>query len=265
LTFKDSFRYRIQVAYDGTQFFGISKQNRSKKTICSALDYSLSRLFGSPVVTKTASRTDSGVSALGQNLHFDAPLNLPPKAIIKGVLKDLPESIRIIKAELSPGFHAQHHSIAKWYRYHIFLGQKAPLPISFWSWAVSPCDFGLHEIQKVFFDATGEHDFTSFRAAGCDASHATRFIHSITVQPSPIFANLIYVDIIGNAFVRKMVRNLVGTAVEIAQAKIKIPMAKVIAAKDRSEGGKTAPGKGLCLMEIYYQHNWKKREDLFWI
>ena len=239
----------MTLAYDGTAYRGFQLQPDSD-TIQGRLEEALSRMAGSPVRVFAAGRTDSGVHASGQVAHFRLPRAIPCQGILRGLNAMLPQDIRVRQVEEAPDeFHARYDATSKTYRYHL---DRAPVP--------SPlrCRFALHypyPLDREALDAgaaslLGKHDFASFRAASCRAKTTLRrCTGSRWLREGE---ELVY-EITANGFLHHMVRNIVGTLLEVGRGK-RPPSSieRLFASGDRSEAGPTAEAKGLHLIRVEY-------------
>jgi tRNA pseudouridine38-40 synthase len=171
----------------------------------------------------------------------------------------LPADIRVIKAEAKPqSFHARYGAKAKEYEYLIYNGQTMPPHLRNIVWHVRPT-LNLSAMRKAAKYLVGKHDFSSFCAAGSDDKDFVRIIHSLGIRNSALGIwprekhRVISLKVRGNGFLYKMVRNLVGTLVEVGLGRRKPEEVKaILAATDRKKAGKTAPAHGLCLLQVFY-------------
>ncbi|MCK8824379.1 tRNA pseudouridine(38-40) synthase TruA [Fuchsiella alkaliacetigena] len=240
---------RALVEYDGTNYHGFQRQPNAI-TIQEVLETSLADLTGEDLEIIGASRTDSGVHALAQVVNFKTESPIPIEKFAFAWTNVLPDDILIKKVEkVSWDFHARYFATGKIYEYHI-LNQRLP--------SVFERNYTHHIKKKLNYKdlveaadyLVGTYDFTSFQAAGCGANTTVRTINSLTVQG--IDSKLIF-RIEGDAFLYKMVRNIVGTLIEIGQGKLnKDNLVEILAAKDRTVAGPTAPACGLRLIKVKY-------------
>lgn len=240
---------RLVVEYDGTGLSGWQRQDNAP-TVQQHLEDALARLLVHEVAVTGASRTDAGVHARGQIASFRTERAIPLHGIRRGLNSLLPAAIAVRDAaEVPDDFHPRFSATGKHYRYTI-LARPDRSP----RWR----DRAWHHPEPLalppMFDAAralvGEHDFSAFRAAGCTAKTTLRRVDSIAVTRS---AELIEVDVRGNAFLRNMVRILVGTLAEVgAGHRPTSQVAEILASRDRTKAGKTAPPQGLELVEVRY-------------
>lgn len=246
--------WRLWMSYLGTGFAGFQKQP-GLHTLESALQEALFKLTGQSPVLTPAGRTDAGVHARGQVVscrfesHFDAR-TLPP-ALSHFVGPD----ISVYRADEMPEiFDAQRQSIGKRYVYRINkLASLHPFNRLF-AWDIRQ-SLDLDAMQEAANYLVGEHDFESFRSVHCVAAHARRYLWMIRVTPE------IHIDIRGNAFCHNMARIITGTLVDVGLHKLSptdIPV--ILAQRDRTAAGRTAPPEGLSLEEVYYPDDLSKAE-----
>ena len=239
----------MTVAYDGTAYQGWQLQPEAD-TVQGRIEEALSRMAKSPVRVTGAGRTDSGVHARGQVAHFELEREIPEEAIRKGLNSILPDDIRVLSAERAPAdFHARFSARSKTYRYVLDLSEVAsPLRCRFALHYPYPLDRG--SLDDGAARIAGEHDFEGFRAASCRAKTTVRLC--TTSRFLEEHGELIY-EIAASGFLHHMVRNLVGTLLEIGRRK-RGPdsIDRIFSSRDRSEAGPTAPAKGLHLMRVDY-------------
>ena len=242
---------RLVVEYDGTSLCGWQRQPNGP-TVQGHLEDALAKLF--PGETPTiigASRTDSGVHARGQVASFRVERTIPLLGIRRGLNSLLPDAIAIRDAsEVGDDFHPRFSATGKHYRYTILTRTERSPRWRDRAWHRSAL-ISVPDMQAAALALVGNHDFASFRAAGCAAKTTMRRIDSIAVTRSE--PELIEVDVRGNAFLRNMVRIIVGTLVEVGTGVRPVSqVAEIIAAKDRLQAGITAPPQGLELIEVMY-------------
>lgn len=241
--------FRLTIEYDGTDFHGWQVQPATR-TVQGVLEQSLEHLLGHPVRVAAAGRTDAGVHASGQVVCFRTERSLTPQTVVRALNALTPPDLSVVGAELVPeDFDPRRSAQSRTYLYRIWNRHVAS---PFWrrfAWHVaSPLIADL--MAEAASSLVGEHDFSSFRAAGCDAAHAVRRVLRSRVERE---GDLISYEVEATAFLRHMVRNIVGTLVEIGAGRRpagEIPA--LLAAKDRRLAAATAPAHGLCLVQVRY-------------
>ncbi|HEY6037152.1 MAG TPA: tRNA pseudouridine(38-40) synthase TruA [Kofleriaceae bacterium] len=240
---------RLVVEYDGTGLHGWQRQLNGA-TVQQHLEEALAQLVQHEVSVTGASRTDAGVHARGQVVAFATERSIPLHGIRRGLNSLLPDQIAVREAiEVDETFHPRHSATGKHYRYTLLArADRSPLTRDR-AWHLSdPLD--LDAMRAGATHLIGEHDFAAFRAAGCTAKTTVRRVESIAISRD---ADLVRIDLHGNAFLRQMVRIIVGTLVEVGVGK-RVPsqVAEIMASLDRTQAGITAPAHGLELVEVRY-------------
>lgn len=247
---KQNSRIALGVEYDGSRYCGWQMQSHGTRTVQHELQKALSIVADHPVQVVCAGRTDTGVHATGQVVHFDTAAKRPSRAWVMGVNTHLPDDVcvhwsRVVDA----GFSARFSASMRAYRYVI--QQRAARPALYSrrvNWIHQQLDtVTMHQAAQALL---GENDFSSFRSSACQSEHAMRFIQSIDVSAEGGF---VYVDIRANAFLHHMVRNIVGSLLLVGSGE-RPPgwIAELLALKDRTRAGPTAPADGLYLVEVQY-------------
>jgi tRNA pseudouridine38-40 synthase len=247
---------RLVVEYDGTGLCGWQRQDNGP-TVQGHLEAALATLLSHAVSVAGASRTDAGVHASGQVASFRTERAIPLHGIRRGLNSLLPEAIAIASAtEAGDDFHPRFSATGKHYRYLLFTrAERSPR----WrdrAWHLAqPIDRALDQasMREAAQSLVGEHDFAAFRAAGCTARGTVRRIERIDVAELPGEPAMVALDVHGNAFLRNMVRILVGTLVEVGQGRRSVgQVAEILAGRDRTKAGITAPAHGLELVSVRY-------------
>jgi tRNA pseudouridine38-40 synthase len=237
------------VEYDGTDFSGWQSQAHSV-SVQDAVQDAVSFVAGHPVVTICAGRTDAGVHATGQVIHFDTVAVRTPRAWVLGVNTKLPPAIALQWAgEVAAGFHARHAAIRRIYRYIILnRSARSALQRTRTAWIHRSLDAGaMHSAAQVL---VGEHDFSAFRSIECQSKTPVRKVERIEVQRT---GDTVWVEIEANAYLHHMVRNIVGTLLDVQrEPDPKAAMARILAGGERREAGVTAPAAGLYLWRVEY-------------
>ena len=240
---------KLTIAYDGSEYHGWQIQP-GKRTIQASLTQAIQNLIGSEVRVFGASRTDAGVSALGQVALVQIDSAIPVENLAKAITHRLPSDIAVTEAvEVPQGFDVIGAVKNKLYRYTIFTGPLRPVLQIRHCWHLhAELDVAaMNEAAKVFI---GEKDFKSFAAAADKRETSVRTIFRCDVTREGDF---VYVDIEGDGFLYNMVRNIVGTLVEVGLGRWNPEkISQVLEAKNRTAAGPIAPAAGLCLMWIKY-------------
>ncbi len=242
-------RVRLTVAYDGTNYHGWQIQNNGI-TIESELNRCLTDLFGETIQVIGASRTDSGVHALGNVAVFDTDSRMPAEKVSYALNQRLPEDIRIQKSEEVPlDWHPRHCESRKTYEYRIYRGEF-PMPVKRLYSYFTYHPLNAEQMRQAAKYLEGEHDFKSFCQAGAQVETTVRTVYSVEVEEQD--ADLV-IRVCGNGFLYNMVRIIAGTLMEVGQGK-RTPesMQDILAACDRSAAGPTAPANGLMLMKYEF-------------
>ncbi|XXQ69064.1 tRNA pseudouridine(38-40) synthase TruA [Neisseriaceae bacterium B1] len=243
-------RYALTLSYDGSQFFGWQKQADGVATVQSALEYALAQIAGHEIHVTAAGRTDTGVHATAQVVHFDSDANRPLSAWMRGVNAHLPDGVAVWHAqEVAPHFHARFDASGRRYRYVL---QSAPVrsPLLFGraGWTHNVLD--MENMQKAADLLRGEHDFSSFRAAQCQAKSPIKTMYGVQISGSP---SLIKLDFHANAFLHHMVRNIVGALVYVGCGRMSVAeFGDLITAQSRLKAPPTFMPDGLYLTGIDY-------------
>jgi tRNA pseudouridine38-40 synthase len=244
-------RFKVLLAYDGTDFAGWQIQDR-ERTVQAVVEQALAEIHSAPVPTIAAGRTDAGVHAAGQVIHFDSEkANLPVHKVCDALNYYLPPDVRALACqEVSGSFHARRSARLRVYKYYLYFSD-APLPHfrKYCLWRRRQPD--LARLNMLAAVLLGEHDFTTFSTAGDKNKSKKRTIVTSCFYPSGPF--WVY-EIAGNAFLWKMVRSLVGTLLDLESKKADAGLLQAyLAAKDRSLAGPTVAARGLFLDAVRYQ------------
>jgi len=246
---------RLVVEYDGTGLCGWQRQANGP-TVQGHLEDALARLLAHEVSVVGASRTDAGVHARGQVASFRTERAIPLHGVRRGLNSMLPPAIAIADAaEAADDFHPRFSATGKHYRYLLLTRADRSPGWRDRAWH-RPGPLDLAAMRGAAAALIGEHDFAAFRAAGCTATRTVRRIDQIEISDLPDARwgePLLAIDVRGNAFLRNMVRIVVGTLVEVGKG-VRPPgqVAEILASKDRTKAGLTAPPHGLELVEVRY-------------
>lgn len=245
-------RIALRIEYDGTPYSGWQAQPQlpGVTTVQQTLEAALAEIAAAPVRVHCAGRTDTGVHATAQWVHFDAPAARSLKAWIVGGNARLPASVRIADGAV-PGadFHARYSAVARQYDYLIANTPTAPALLAGRAlWVRDPLDaVAMHRALQLIL---GEHDFSAFRAASCQSTTPMRFLESAAVTRR---GDWVCVRLRANAFLHHMVRNLVGSLLAIGSGVAAEDwLAELLAGRDRTRAGATAPPHGLYLTGVFY-------------
>lgn len=243
-------RLKLIISYDGTNFYGYQRQP-NKRTVQSELQQVLYQMHKSDQLRIFASgRTDAGVHAMGQVIHFDTHLTIPPDVFKKALNVQLPYDIRVMDAEeVDEDFHARFSAKGKRYRYIWDCAEvQSPFRRNFAVHTGKKPD--VKKMQEGAKYILGTHDFTSFCAARTEVEDKVREIYSLEFEWHDEELHMV---IEGNGFLYNMVRIIAGTLWEVGTGR-RAPdsIGQIIASKDREKAGKTAPAHGLYLEKVYY-------------
>jgi tRNA pseudouridine38-40 synthase len=255
--------WKLTLSYDGTDFHGWQVQPR-RRTIQGELAHALERITGETVLPQGSGRTDAGVHALAQVASVALLAAIPPPNLLRALNRTLPASIRVLGAEVaSADFHARHSVRAKTYQYRIFRGEICPPTLARYVYTV-PWPLDEDAMTAAAGRIVGEHDFTSFAAVDPDRTqrretdgtiHNVRVIHSSTWERQGVErqGDLLVYTLSGNGFLHHMVRNLVGTMLEVGRGqRTADSILDILNARDRAAAGATAPARGLFLHSVSY-------------
>lgn len=242
-------RIAMGVEYDGTAFAGWQWQH-GEPTVQAAVEAALASVADHPVRVMCAGRTDTGVHARCQVLHFDTQADRPMHGWVLGGNSQLPGGVSLLWAKEVPGdFHARFSATGRRYRYRVLNRWTRPaLERHRAAWWHYPLD--VERMRAGARHLIGEHDFTSFRSAGCQARHPVREVRSLPVSREGM---VVTIDVEANAFLQHMVRNIAGTLMTVGQGDREPEwVGEVLAARDRTVAGVTAPPEGLTFVGVDY-------------
>lgn len=257
-------RIRLTLEYVGTAYCGWQYQTNGL-SVQQVVTEAVRGMVGHDVTIVGSSRTDSGVHALGFVAHFDTTASIPEFGFLRGLNTILPSDIRVIDVAVVPEvFHAQRDAREKWYRYILFHGPHASSMLAARSWhRFRPLDVRL--MQRVSQDLVGRYDFSAFCAYDDQNRSKVRTVTEIkwselgpeewmaTAGALPLSGRLVVCDVRGHGFLKQMVRNIVGTLVEVGEGRRSPESVKeALLAKERGLAGVCAPPDGLYLMHVQY-------------
>jgi tRNA pseudouridine38-40 synthase len=239
------------IEYHGAHFHGWQRQkHHPEPTIQAALEDALSKIANEPVSVVCAGRTDAGVHASTQVIHFETTARRKPYNWIRGTNTQLPTGIAVRWLdEVDQDFHARFSATARRYRYLIY---NKPVKQGLMHDQLTWCRFPLNEtdMNDAAQSLLGENDFTSFRAKDCQSNTPFRNIHSISVKR---FADIVMIEVQANAFLYHMIRNIAGVLMPIGMGRKPVSWCgDLLAQQDRAKGGVTAPSDGLYFVGVDY-------------
>jgi len=245
----ETMRIALGIEYDGSRYYGWQRQSEVS-SVQACLEQALSKVADEPISVLCAGRTDAGVHATGQVVHFDTRARRADAAWTLGVNANLPRDVAVRWAcGVADDFHARFSAMARRYRYVIYNHPYRPAILS---QGVTHYYHQLdeHKMMRAGACLLGEHDFTSFRALHCQSHSPWRNIFHLTVTRHGAY---VVVDIKANAFLHHMVRNIVGSLLEVGCGnRSEAWMVELLAARDRSRAAATAKAEGLYLVAVDY-------------
>ncbi len=272
--------WKLTLAYDGTEFRGWQVQP-GKRTVQGELQAALGRITGESPLPQGSGRTDAGVHALGQVASFALAAPIPPENLQRALNRTLPSSIRVLESRtVRSTFHARHSAVAKSYEYRLF---REPICPPFLARYVCACSWpmDLEALQRSARIFEGEHDFLSFAATDPDlanrdldpdagpeqrpipregfqiqpptAATVKRIFSSAWEEQTTVAGRLLVYHVRGSGFLHHMVRNLVGTMLDVGRGRLRCQdIPGILAARSRTAAGPTAPARGLFLVSVEY-------------
>jgi tRNA pseudouridine38-40 synthase len=241
---------KLVVQYDGSDYVGWQRQGRGV-SVQGLIEQALAAIDGAPVTLHGAGRTDAGVHAIGQVASARVASPIEDWQLVRALNAHLPDAIRITELITVPdAFHARFSATAKTYEYRIWNGRTVPPFIRQYAWHIIEA-LDLEKMARASRAIPGEHDFAAFRSARSMNHTTVRAISSASWRRDG--EQTLVFEIAGKGFLRYMVRSLVGTLVEIGRGQRPVDdIARLLAAPDRSQAGRTAPALGLFLMKVEY-------------
>lgn len=254
-------RIALGVEYDGSQFYGWQRQI-DDNTIQQTIEHAISKVADTEIAVQAAGRTDTGVHATEQVLHFDCDRQRDLKAWVMGVNTHLPHSVSILWAqEMQDDFHARFSAESRRYRYVILNRDTRPaLMHKKVTWVFQ--SLNVANMQQAAMSLLGRHDFTSYRAVACQAKSPVRTMHQIKITQHN---QLILIDLHADGFLHHMVRNIAGVLISIGKGDQDVSWSKeVLEKQDRSLGGVTASAGGLYLVKVHYADKFNLDAAIRW-
>lgn len=242
-------RIALGIEYNGHAYAGWQFQ-AGKPTVQAVLQRALAVIADQEIIVHCAGRTDSGVHAIEQVVHFDTTVSRPLQSWVRGANTYLPADVRVVWAQLvDTRFHARFQAIARCYRY-VILNRRVHSALLQGQATWVHQDLDAERMHSAAQALLGEHDFSSFRAQSCQSVSPKRHMYFIDVYRQQ---DQVIIDICANAFLHHMVRNIVGSLIEVGTGKHDAGwLANLLALKDRNQAAMTAAPDGLHLLAVYY-------------
>jgi tRNA pseudouridine38-40 synthase len=243
-------RIALGIEYDGSEFCGWQLQKDAVRTVQGVVETALGKVANHEVRVTCAGRTDTGVHATEQVIHFDTDAVRDERAWVYGTNANLPKDVVVLWARpVADDFHARFSAERRAYRYVIFTREVRPTFLAYRvTWHYKPLDTARMQAAGNYL--LGEHDFSSYRAVACQAKSPVRTLHKLQVCTQGPF---IFIDVEANAFLHHMVRNIAGVLMAIGEGEKPVEWSReVLEARDRTLGGVTAPPYGLYLTRVGY-------------
>lgn len=254
-------RIALGIEYDGSRYSGWQTQEHAS-SVQERVEQALTKVANHPVQVVCAGRTDAGVHALNQVVHFDTDAARRERSWVLGANSNLPDDINVTWARgMSGEFHARFSAVARSYRY-VILNRwvRSALQASRETWVHHPLDAGrMHEGAQFLL---GEHDFSSYRAVACQAKHPERCVEEISVHRD---GERVILNIRANAFLHHMVRNIAGALIAIGKGEQPVDWTRtVLERRDRTKGGVTAAPQGLYFLQAHYPDEFRIPAGQVW-
>ena len=246
-------RYALGIEYDGSAFLGWQRLSHGD-TVQGAVESALASILQHEVDAVCSGRTDAGVHATQQVVHFDTTVERPLRAFVEGSNTRLPPSVRVLWAQaVADAFHARHSARARRYRYRLLNRRVRPALLrEHLSWEPRP--LAAEAMHRAAQGLLGENDFSAFRTAQCQARHPMRDLQHIDVRRDD---DQVVVEVQANAFLHHMVRNIVGSLMVVGRGeRPESWIGELLAGRDRTVAGPTAPAAGLTFLGPRYPRAW---------
>jgi tRNA pseudouridine38-40 synthase len=244
---------RLKLAYDGTAYGGWQRQPNCL-SVQELVERAFRRVTGERVAITASGRTDAGVHALGQVASCGTESKLEPDTLRRALNAFLPEDVCVLRVEEAPaGFHAIRDAVSKRYRYRLQTGQNRDIFARHFVWQLWH-ELDVDRMREAIPHLTGRHDFRSFQTSGSQRKSTIRHVTQLMLDCDQTeFGRHLTLEIEADGFLYNMVRNMVGTLVEVGRGKQPPEWVReVLLARDRRRAGPTAPARGLVLLEVNY-------------
>ena len=254
-------RIALGIEYDGSRFFGWQRQKHAV-SVQQTLEQAISEVANHPVGVHAAGRTDTGVHATEQVVHFDSSAERDSRAWVMGVNANLPDSVSVLWAKaVREDFNARHCALSRCYRYVVLNRPTRPAILQGKvTWIHQALD--SDRMQEAALILKGTHDFSAYRAATCQSRNPVRTVYRLSVRRQDEF---VFIDILANGFLHHMVRNIAGVLMTIGKGEQAIAWTQtVLESRDRESGGITAPASGLYLVKVQYDPGYGFSPALKW-
>jgi len=254
-------RIVLGIEYDGSKFCGWQRQ-MNVNSVQQTVEEVISKVADIPIRLYVAGRTDTGVHATEQIVHFDSPKERDLKAWVMGSNTYLPNSISVLWAQaVTKDFHARYSAQARRYRYVILNRPTRPALLdNKATWVFQSLE--IARMQQAAHYLEGKHDFSSYRALACQAKSPLRTVHQINITQ---LGELIFIDVYADGFLQHMVRNIVGVLTTIGKGEQNMDWSRtVLEHRDRTLGGITAQASGLYLVKVQYDEKYGLNPTIRW-
>ena len=243
--------FKATIAYDGAAYAGWQVQP-NQSTIQSKLESAVASVCGQATRVTASGRTDAGVHAFAQVVSFSVATRLNAETWGRALNANLPEDIRVVSVELKTAFHALRDAAGKRYRYVIHDAEVPNLFHRAYAWHIGE-RLQVDAMKRAATHLRGQHDFSSFEAAGAPRASSVRTIRDLTVDRCEHDTSLVWIEVEADGFLYNMVRNIVGALALVGREKAAPDwVGKVLASRDRRQSAPTAPAKGLFLLRVFY-------------
>lgn len=246
-------RYALGIEYDGSGFLGWQRLSHGE-SVQGAVEAALGFVLNHRIEVVCAGRTDSGVHAVCQVVHFDTEVERNLYGLVQGMNSRLPKGVSVLWCQPMPqDFHARYSARARRYRYSILNRRIRPaIQRDYLTWERLPLNAEI--MHSAGQQLLGEHDFSAFRTVHCQAPHARRDLHELTARRD---GERVIIEVQANAFLHHMVRNIVGSLLPIGRGeRPEVWLAELLAGRDRTVAGPTAPAAGLVFIGPKYPAPW---------